>query len=589
VLGSGLSLTFAKAGVFMKLQSSRFILLPAALICAALPCFAQVSHPGKSSSTDNPNTPQSKSRVGFCSSSPMKFALDPEAPQWNGWGASISNKRFQSSSTAGISQANVPRLKPKWAFGFDGAVAAYGQPMVLSGNLFVGSEKGQIFSLDARSGCIHWSFQAAAGVRTAIIAGPESETNSASLAIYFGDQHGAVYALDLASGHMLWKAQTDSHPATLITGSPQLWKGRLYVPVASSEEDFAPNSRYECCSFRGSLIALDASSGRQIWKTYTINEMPHKTQLNSADTQLWGPSGAGVWSAPTLDPDHNMIYIATGNAYSDPAPATSDSVLALDLTSGKLLWSRQLTENDAYNSACYQADQSNCPKSRGKDFDFGSSPILVSLTGGHRELIAPQKSGVVYALDPDQEGKLLWQMRLGDGGPLGGVEWGAAADTDAQILYAALSDCNWKPIEWMEDGVKKSGYGLDPAKGGGMFALRLADGQQVWHASPSATSCQDRSMCSPAQLAAVSAIPGAVFSGALDGHLRAYSAANGRILWDFDTAQDFTTVNGVAARGGSINGPGPVIVGGMLFMNSGYGRFGEAAGNVLIAFSVEGK
>lgn len=520
---------------------------------------------------------------------PQKFAINPESLQWNGWGAGSPNQRFQSAPMAGMSPAEVPHLKLKWAFGFDGAATAYSQPTVLGGTVFIGSEQGQIYSLNARSGCINWTFQAAAGVRTAIVAGRESETNSSSVAIYFGDQHGAVYALDPVSGHMLWKIQTHSHATTMITGSPQIWKGRLYVPVASSEEDLAPNPHYECCTFRGSLIAMDASSGKQIWKTFTFSEVPQKTQLNSAGTQLWGPSGVGVWSTPTLDPDHNMIYIATGNAYSDPAPATSDAILALDLAIGKILWSRQLTENDAYNSACFQADQSNCPKSRGKDFDFGSSPILVGLPGGRRALIAPQKSGVVYALDPDHEGKTLWQMRLGDGGPLGGIEWGAAADTDTQILYAALSDCNWKPIEWMEAGAKKSGFGLDPAKGGGMFALHLADGHQVWHTSPPANACENHAMCSPAQLAAVSAIPGAVFSGALDGHLRAYSADDGRILWDFDTVQDFATVNGVAARGGSLNGPGPTIVGGMLYVDSGYGRFGEAAGNVLLAFSVDGK
>jgi polyvinyl alcohol dehydrogenase (cytochrome) len=364
----------------------------------------------------------------------------------------------------------------------------------------------------------------------------------------------------------------------MITGSPQFWRGRLYVPVVSSEEDFAIDTHYECCRFRGSVVAFDAGRGRQIWKTYTISEVSHPTSKSKAGTQLWGPSGAGIWSAPTLDPKHNTIYVATGNSYSAPVANTSDAVLALNLNSGKLLWSRQLTAKDAYNSSCvwfYDHSQSNCPQERGSDFDFGSSPILFTFSKDQRALIASQKSGVVYALDPDHTGKILWQTRVGKGGPLGGIEWGSAADADK--VYVAVSDTSW-----LANGDS------DPASGGGIFALRLSTGDQVWHQPPS-TACQNRKNCTPAQLAAVSGIPGIVFSGALDGHLQAYSTEDGHVVWDFDTVRDFPTVNGVPAHGGAINGPGPTIATGMLYVNSGYGKFGEMPGNVLLAFSVDGK
>jgi polyvinyl alcohol dehydrogenase (cytochrome) len=475
----------------------------------------------------------------------------------------------------------------KWAFGFDGATVAFSQPAVFGGRLFVGSESGDVFALNAKSGCIEWSFHAQGHVRTGFVIGPSSVNHTPNLNVYFGDQHGFVYALVGTTGKLVWKAQADPHAAAMITGTPQLWQGRLYVPVASSEENVAPDPHYQCCTFRGSIVAYDAQTGKQVWKTYLISEEPHKTGMSKAGTQLWGPSGAGVWSSPTLDPQSRVLYVATGNNYSDPVTKTSDSVLALNMDTGKILWTQQATPNDAYNSSCalfMDATQSNCPAEHGSDFDFGASPILATTRRGRQILVAAQKSGVVYGLDPANGGKIIWQTRIGKGGPLGGIEWGAAAD--AQNVYAAVSDCDWKTFERTKDGQKRSVVDLDPDKGGGLFALRLTDGHIVWN-TPTPAACSDREHCSPAQLAAVTALPGVIFSGSLDGHLRAYSSRSGKVVWDYDTIRDFSTVNGVPAHGGSLNGPGAVVVGGMLYVNSGYIRFGEAPGNVLLAFSVE--
>jgi len=527
--------------------------------------------------------------TGRCPSVDSILATKSGAPGWNGWGVDLHNSRFQPAAQAGLIASQIPRLQLKWAFGFDGASMAFSQPAVAGGRLFVGSESGDVFALNADSGCTEWTFHAQGSVRTGFVIGPGSSKQAQTGAVYFGDQHGAVYALDSATGQLLWKAQADPHPAAMITGTPQLWRGRLYVPVASYEENFAPDTQYQCCSFRGSLVAYNARTGWPIWKTYMISDAPRKTGVSKAGTQLWGPSGAGVWSAPTLDTRHRILYVATGNNYSDPVTGTSDSVLALSMKTGKILWTQQVTPNDAYNASCLpfmDATQSNCPPEKGSDFDFGASPILVNAPDVGRILIAAQKSGVVYGLDPAAGGNVIWQTRVGKGGPLGGIEWGSAADH--QKVYAALSDCDWKTFERVKGGKKESVVDMDPDKGGGLFALRLSDGLKVWQ-TPTPGACADREHCSPAQLAAVTAIPGVIFSGSLDGHLRAYSSETGKIVWDFNTVRDFSTVNGVSSHGGSLNGPGAVVVGGRLYVNSGYVRFGEAPGNVVLAFSVDGK
>jgi polyvinyl alcohol dehydrogenase (cytochrome) len=499
-------------------------------------------------------------------------------PAWNGWGADVVNSRSQSAAAAGLAPDEASRLKLKWAFGFPGDSTAYAQPAVVDGRVFVGSAGGVIYSLDAATGCAYWSYNAESGVRNAISVGV---TSNGRVAVHFGDLHANVYALDANNGELLWKKKVENHSEARITGAPKLHAGRLYVPVSSFEEGSGADPRYECCKFRGSVVALDAASGRQIWKSYTIAQEPRPVSRNKIGTQLWGPSGAAVWSSPTIDEKRHAVYVATGDSYSDPPAATADSFLAFDMNSGKLLWSRQITKGDAFNVACgLTPDPTNCPASKGPDFDFGSSPILVSLAGGHRALVAGQKSGVVHAVDPDQSGKILWQTRVGRGGFLGGVQWGSAAD--AANIYVAVSDYTVVPGS-AEAGAMRA----DPKTGGGLFALRLTDGKQLWHAPPA--DCGDRAPCSPAQSAAITVIPGAVFSGALDGHIRGYSAADGKVLWDLDAVREFQTVNGVPARGGAFDGPGPVVVSGMLYTNSGYGWTGSLAGNVLLAFSVDGK
>jgi polyvinyl alcohol dehydrogenase (cytochrome) len=359
----------------------------------------------------------------------------------------------------------------------------------------------------------------------------------------------------------------------------------VYQAFSSFEEALGPDPNFECCTFRGSVVALDGATGKKLWQTFTIPEAATETSKNAAGKHKYGPSGAGIWSTPTIDEQLGALYVATGDNYSDPPTTTSDAILAIDLKTGKLLWSKQLTESDAYNTGCGTPQKTNCPETAGPDFDFGQPPILVRLGAGKRALVIGQKSGMVHAVDPDQHGKLLWETRAGVGSALGGSQWGSAAD--GQRAYVAISDIE---IGGVADPKSPPGFRLtlDPKKGGGLHALDLATGKILWSAKP-VPCAEGRTDCSPAQSGAVTVIPGAVFSGSVDGHLRAYSTDTGNVMWDVNTACEFQTVNGEPAHGGSMDAGGPVVVDGMVMVNSGYGQWGGMPGNVMLVFSVDGK
>ena len=509
---------------------------------------------------------------GRCTTAAATFPKALDGPRWNGWGADLNNSRFQPAAMAGLTADQVPHLQLKWAFGFAGASVAIAQPTIVGGLLFVGGGDRKVHALDAKSGCTLWTLDTEAVVRTAISFGPLSGTDQ--FAVFFGDLRANAYAVNALTGALIWKTKVEEHPGARITGTPALLSGTLYVPVSSLEEASGSSPSYECCTFRGSVVALDAATGKQIWKTYAIADVPQPTTKNAIGTQLYGPSGASIWAAPTIDVERHALYAATGNSYSNPPSDTSDSVIAFDLASGRMLWHRQLTVKDAFIVACFAADRTNCPENHGPDHDFGQSPILAKLRDGQRVLAIAQKSGVVHALDPDHEGKILWQTRVGQGGPLGGSEWGSAADQDH--IYVANSDVRFL----FSDGTRR----LNSNAGGGLFGLDLADGKITMKVPP--VPCGDRPLCSPALSAAVTAIPGVVFSGGVSGYLRAYATDDARLLWEIDTVRDYAAVNGVPAHGGAMDGPGPVIVDGMLYVNSGYAQWSGAPGNVLLAFEV---
>ncbi len=491
---------------------------------------------------------------------------DDAGPAWNGWGRELANTRFQSDP--GLTAAEVPRLKLRWAFGYR-ATYVYGQPTLVGGRVYVTSSSGRVYSLDAKSGCSYWTFDAPTAVRTAV----SVARVGGKLRVAFGDDASFIYLLDADHGRLVWKRRLDPQPSARITGAPAFQGRRLYVPISSLEELTAPMPSYECCKFRGSVAALDVASGRVIWRTYIIAQPPKPYRKNGTGTQLYGPAGGSVWSAPTLDPDHDLLYVGTGNSYTDVATEHTDSILALRMSSGAVMWANQLRPKDNYIVGCdapATAGQGNCPHTLGPDVDFGTSPILRTLASGARVLLTGEKSGRVYALNP-ANGQELWHAQVGVGSSLGGIEWGSAAD--AERLYAPVSDA-----------------AAAPGRPGGLVALRLSDGRQLWRAAPPPPLCSwGPRNCLAAQSAAATAIPGVVFSGSEDGHLRAYSSADGRVIWDVDTARVYATVNGVPAAGGSLDNGGATLVGGMLFVNSGYGRIVGEPGNVLLAFSVDGK
>ena len=510
-------------------------------------------------------------RSAFCQSSDRDFAKAASGPSWNGWAVTAQNTRFQPAGAAGLPPEDVPKLKLKWAFGFPGATSASAQPVVFAGRVYVGSWEGDLYSLDAKTGCIRWMMETEAGVRSAVTIGKAQ--SGTGYTAYFGDLAANVYAVDAETGELRWKVKVDDYPLARITGSPTLHDGRLYVPLSAREESQVSDPKYVCCKFRGSVVALDAADGKPIWKTYVIEKEAQPTRISRVGTQLWGPAGGAVWSAPTVDPKQDAIYVGTGNSYSFPPVKTTDAIVAMDMKTGKIRWVRQMTDLDVWNGGCRGGDPVVCSEDA-PDYDFGASPILVETKDGKRVLLAGNKSAIIYALDPDHDGKTIWQQKVGRGGTSGGVLWGPA--TDSRNVFAATGD-----------GVRiGGGREVDPNMGGGITAVDVGTGEKVW--SIPHPPCGNRKPCSPTQAAAVSATAGVVFSGSNDGRIRAYSTQDGKILWEYDTVQEFTTVNAVKARGGSINNGGPAIAGGMVFTNAGYSHHsGIIPGNVLLAFSAQ--
>ena len=509
-------------------------------------------------------------KAAYCAAQPTT-ALTNVDSGWNGWGTNLANTRFQTAARAGLTAAQVAKLKVKWAFGVPAVSTMSGQPVVADGRLYFGTFSGLLIALNADTGCALWVYEAKAGVRSSITLGKLAD---GSVSLFFGDLSGEVYALDPVAGTLRWSSVVDTHPHIRVTGTPVFHNDRLYVPLSSLEEVAGAMPDYECCTFRGGVVALDATNGKALWKTHTIAQAPRKRGKNAVGAQLWGPSGAAVWSAPTLDPAHNTLYITTGDSYSDPPAPESDAVMALAMDTGKVRWLHQTLAGDSYTIACADPSpqsQVACPKANGPDLDFGSSPVLAQSPTGQRMLLAGQKSGVLYAFDPDS-GKILWQIKVGEGGIVGGIEWGFAVDGDK--AYVALSNA-WEQAA---------------NKAGGISAINLNDGSVAWNIGPAQGTCDGIERCNTGQLAAVSGLPGAVFSGSLDGHLRAYDTHDGKVLWDADTRRTLPTVNGVEAHGGSLNGPGPALANGMVYVVSGYAMWNKwLPGNALIAYSIDGK
>lgn len=491
-------------------------------------------------------------------------------PLWNRWGNGLRNARFQSAADGGIRAEDVPRLELAWAFAFPGASRARSQPAVTADAMFVGSQGGQVYALNPASGCIWWIYEAGAEVRSAptISTGPDGRPDR----LFFGDFAGTVHAIDARSGARIWAKSVRDHADGTITGSVTLHRGRLFVPMSSTEVVSAVNPDYRCCTFRGGVTALSAADGATLWRMYSTAP-PRAVNTGQNGQAAMAPSGAPVWSTPTVDPTRGLIYVGTGENYTSPANDMSDAIIAIDMADGRVRWARQVTAGDAWNAACGRTPGPNCPAEHGPDFDFGAPPILVPLPGGGDIILAGQKSGVVHALDPDRAGAILWQRRVGMGGFNGGIHWGMASD--ARTLYVGIADT---------PGHDRT---VGPPRPG-IHALAIRTGQPLWSRIEPPVCAQPRYECQTSLSAAISVTPGVIFAGALNGRLNAYASADGRLLWSAETNGTFTSVNGINGRGGSIDSAGPVIAGGMVIVNSGYDKFGEIAGNVLLVYRLAG-
>ena len=499
---------------------------------------------------------------------PNRCTANPEmsdparGPSWNGWGNGPANTRFQTATAARLSAADVPRLRLKWAFGYPHGMTSNAPPTVVSGRVFAASDNGYLYSLDAKSGCVYWSYQQGSIVRGAPVVGAVTAAGGSRWAVFIGDGHAFVHAVDAQTGQPLWKVRVDEHPVARITAGLAYHEGRVYVPVSGSEEFNAGQIDYPCCTSRGAVAALEANTGKQVWKTYNVDE-PKPWKKNPNGVQLYGPSAGGIWATPTIDAARGAIYVGTGDAVTPPESPLTDAIVAMDMKTGKVLWSWRAVERDLFMGGCGGPVRSEaCPSPMGPDFDIGNSPILVTLPNGRRAVVAGGKNADVYALDPDANGRMLFHVNplgatpgtFGRGGR-GSIVWGGA--TDGQRIY----------------------YGTGAA---GLSALNT-EGGSVWQfTAPGA-----RGGNAPLG-AAPTAIPGVVFQGAGDGQLFAVSAADGKQIWQFNTAQEFDTINKVAARGGAIQTSGAVIVDGMVYVGSGYAiSAGASGGNVLLAFVVE--
>jgi polyvinyl alcohol dehydrogenase (cytochrome) len=520
--------------------------------------------------------------ANMCSKPGPEFKI--AATDWNGFSPTPDNARFQKNTQ--INASNVANLKPKWVFAYPGG-GVLGAPSSVGGRVFIGTRIGIVFALDAETGCTYWHSKPGGSVKTPIVVG---EIKSATVGArtqfiaYYGSSQGVVYAVDAETGNQLWKVKPDEHRLAAISGALTLVDNKLYVPIMTSVEGgAASNGTYGCCTLRGSLIALDATTGEKLWQGYTINETPKPFRLNSDGTQMYGPAGASVWSPATLDLIKGVSYVTTGQSRTDVPEDGSDAVLAMKLGSGQRLWGRQFTANDAWMPGCNgEKPGPNCPKVLGPDTDFGSPAILQPLANGKRILIGAQKSGAVHGLDPDDNGKSIWQTDLSIDAELpkgrilrdrenAGVVFGMASD--GQKVYVAIAD-----------PTKTKGH--IPS---GVYALDIATGKIVWRAPGQALpSCSWGAVgCAGAQRTAVTIVDGVVFAGSANGHMFAYDVKTGAVLWDYDTAKTFDAVNGVPAQGGAVEGVTTAITADSLYLMSGYGSYGGGVGNALIAFSLK--
>ncbi len=488
------------------------------------------------------------------------------------WGVNLHNTRMQTATETGLKKEDFAKLELLWSAAFPQTPTMRSQPVVVGNTLFVvASDAGRMYALDANTGCAKWQYENPGPLRSSISYG---EISSGKPVIVAGDATGSVVAVDALTGKPVWRTDVRLHEANRVTGTPVIFKGRVYAPLSATEINHAVDESYECCKAQGAVIGLDLKTGKRVWIGRTMDE-PRQTQKSRVGTQMWGPSGAPIWNTPAIDEKRNLLYVGTGEQNSIPFVDTTDAIIAFDLDTGQRRWVFQATARDLWHYACPRG--ANCFGAETGitvDHDFGGSVVIASRADGRDILLSGQKSGAIWALDPDT-GKLIWTNRLSKGGANGGVHWGIA--TDGKRVFAPMND-NTKPSDEF------------PTAGVALHALDIETGRIAWTTRGAGdcsgdrkeryASCETRFGFSPAPLV----VDGAVLQGSVDGILRVFDAETGGELWRYDTMRKFETVNGVPGNGGAVDSSPYVAANGMLYVVSGYARFGESPGNVLLAF-----
>ena len=513
--------------------------------------------------------PNAVPKVAWCEGAAEDFtALDED--HLTGWGR--DTRRYVSSELAGFDRGQITDLELKWSFGFPASTRARSQPTIAMGAVFVGSQDGTVYAFDLETGCVRWRFAARAEVRTGITLGSRGPEGIPTA--YFGDIIANLYALDATTGELVWQTSPDDHHSATLTGTPAFANGNLYVPVSSLEVVTAANPEYACCTFRGHVMAVNGEDGAVLWDSYAIPNAPISVEDTKAGTKIFAPSGAPVWTSPTIDAERNLLIFGTGENYSSPADKNSDAVIAVRLDTGERIWSRQTFPEDAWNVACMMVDNPNCPEEDGPDYDQASSPLLVDIGDGKTVVVAGQKDGRVFALDWQTGTKKLWEVRLGRGSIQGGVHFGMAAD--GATVYVPINDMNdTRNGEWLDPKTARPG----------VSAVDAATGEVLWSHLQKNVCGEGRPFCDPGVSAAITATDRAVIAGHLDGIIRIYDSASGEIIWTYDTTVPVTGTNGVTAKGGGMSGSGPALGAGHMVINSGYGLYNHEAGNALLVFA----
>ena len=513
--------------------------------------------------------PDAGPEVAWCDASASIFTSLDES-QLTGWGH--DTRRYVSSEAAGFDRSQIGDLELKWSFGFPASTRARSQPTIAMGAVFVGSQDGTVYAFDLETGCVRWTYAARAEVRTGITLGKRGPDGAATA--YFGDIIANLYAVDATTGELVWQTSPDEHHSATLTGTPAYAAGKLYIPVSSLEVVTAANPEYACCTFRGHVMAVDAADGSVIWDSYAIPDPPASVGTTSLGTDMLGPSGAPVWTSPTVDVAKNLLIFGTGENYSSPADTNSDAVIAVALDTGERLWSRQTFPGDAWNVACMMADNPKWPEEDGPDYDQASSPLLVDIGEGKTLVVAGQKDGRVFALDWETGQNKLWEVKLGRGSIQGGVHFGMAAD--GTTVYVPINDMNdTRNGEWLDPELARPG----------VSAVDAVTGEVLWSHVQENVCGEGRPFCDPGVSAAITATDGAVIAGHLDGIIRIYDRDSGEIIWSYNTTTPVTGTNGVIARGGGMSGSGPALGAGHMVINSGYGLYNHEAGNALLVFA----